>query len=175
MAAVVADPARDLRIDHGGVPDRPAGHAIAEGVDDARKLVSGDGVGEQAHLVRGEVGSADPAPVDTDHHLTGRRRGDRHLDELEVVRFDKPDCAHRYISPSCATMRRSSETTAGSVGTSMTLQTPLLMARSSAGRRPSMLSTCSPWPPIASARRSYRTPGRLLATWRPGPNSSSCS
>ncbi len=152
--AVVADAAGNLGIHHRRIAGRPAGHALADRVDHPGELVARDSVREQADLVRGEIGSADATAVDAHHDLTGARLGSRDVDELEAVCLDEPDRAHPYISPSWATMRSSSEMTAGSVWTSMTLQTPLSIERSSAGRRSASRSTRSPWPPSASARRS---------------------
>ena len=86
-------------------------------------------------LYERQVRAADPASVDPDDDLAGHRLGLGDVDELETVRLEEPDRSHAYISPSWATMRSSSEMTAGSVCTSMTLQTPLSIARSSAGRR----------------------------------------
>ena len=79
-------------------------------------LVARDGAGEEADLVRAQVGAADPA---------ARRPGrPPRRDGLRLGRSPSSSsrCAStrvtarmRYMSPSCATMRSSSEMTAGSV------------------------------------------------------------
>src|SRR5579864_9467311 len=143
VAAVVAHAAGDLGVDDRGFPRCPRRHPISDVLDDARDLVTWDGVGEQPHLVRGQIGAADPTPVDPDHNLPGNGLGDGELDALEVVRLDELDGLHGYMRPSCATMRSSSEMTEGSVWTSMTLHTPLSIDRSSAGSSSPRRSTRS--------------------------------
>ena len=98
--AVSARAAGDLGVDDGGLTCGPPGDAVAECLDDPGHLMTGDRVGEEADLVRGQIRSADAAAVDADHHLAGDCLGCRDIGELEVVRLEQPDRSHRYISPS---------------------------------------------------------------------------
>jgi len=65
--AVIAHATGNLGVDDRQFPCGPARDAVADCVDDPGDLVTGDRVGEQPHLVRGQIRSADAAAVDPDH------------------------------------------------------------------------------------------------------------
>ena len=87
-SALIAGSAQDVWITGHPLPDPHVGVACIH--DQARKLVPQHFAGNRRKLAfeKMPVGATDPCRLNRNHNLAGLRRGIRHVDGLDITRFE---------------------------------------------------------------------------------------